>query len=428
MDNPRRQAILIPMDLHGDTDTNFSCDIAIVGGGLNGPVMALALAQLGQTVRIIDALPAQTRAAQDFDGRSYALALTSQRLLGALGLWDELAPHAQPMNQIKVTDGRAGEGPSPFFMHFDHAEIEEGPMGYMVEDRHLRAALAGAVAAAPQITQMDAATVTGQHSDLNGATLTLGTGETLRCRLVIGADGRSSGTAARAGIKRVGWGYGQTSLVCAVNHERPHDGIAHQFFMPSGPLAILPLTGNRSSIVWTESTAAAAQINALSTADYLDVLRPRFGDFLGEISLTGQRYTYPLSLSLAHEMIAQRVALIGDAAHGVHPIAGQGLNAGLRDIAALAEVIADAIRRGEDFGAATNLAQYQQWRRFDNAALALATDTFNRLFSNDNALLRMARDLGMAAISALPGLRRGFIREAAGLTGELPRLMAGRPL
>lgn len=366
--------------------------------------------------------------AADFDGRSYALALTSVRLLRGIGLWEAVADEAQAMLEIKVTDGRAGEGPSPFFMHFDHAEIEEGPMGHMVQDRHLRAALMHAVAGSQNITVLDDTQVIAQSADGTGITLTMRDGRTLRARLCVGADGRTSGTAVRAGIKRTGWAYGQTALVCAVEHALPHDGIAHQFFMPAGPLAILPLTGNRSSIVWSETDANAARIHALPDAEYLDILRPRFGDFLGEISLAGARYTYPLSLSLAHEMIADRVALLGDSAHGVHPIAGQGLNAGFRDIAALCEVIVDAQRRGEDFGAAVALSRFQEWRRFDNASLALATDSFNRLFSNDNAFVRLARDIGMGVISALPALRRTFIREAAGLNGDLPRLMRGLPL
>jgi 2-octaprenyl-6-methoxyphenol hydroxylase len=314
------------------------------------------------------------------------------------------------------------------FMHFDHAEIEEGPMGFMVEDRHLRRALLDAVKSIPNIVQMNGQTVVAQQADGSGITLSLASGKSLRARLAIGADGRSTGTGGRAGIKRIGWEYGQTALVCALEHELPHHGVAHQFFMPPGPLAILPLTGNRSSIVWSETDQNAAAINALSDEAYLDVLRPRFGSFLGELSVVGQRYTYPLSLSLAHDMVAPRVALVGDAAHGVHPIAGQGLNAGLRDVAALAEVIADTQRRGEDVGSDAALARYQEWRRFDNTTLALATDSFNRLFSNDNPLIRMARDIGMAAVNALPVLRRGFIREAAGLTGELPRLMQGKPL
>ncbi|MEH6832271.1 MAG: FAD-dependent oxidoreductase [Sulfitobacter sp.] len=407
---------------------NFDTDIAIVGGGLNGPALALALASSGLRVTVIDAQPAGATIEDGFDGRSYALALTSVRMLEGIGLWEAVADEAQPMLEIKVTDGRAGEGPSPFFMHFDHAEIEEGPMGHMVQDRHLRQALLEAVEASDAIQMMNGERVTEQNVDATGITLTLASGKLLRARLCVGADGRTSETAQRAGIKRTGWAYGQTALVCAVAHELPHDGIAHQFFMPPGPLAILPLTGNRSSIVWSETAENAARIHALTDAEYLDVLRPRFGDFLGEISLAGARYTYPLSLSLAHEMIAPRIALVGDSAHGVHPIAGQGLNAGFRDIAALCEIIVDAQRRGEDFGAGVALARYQEWRRFDNASLALATDSFNRLFSNDNALIRMARDIGMGIVSALPSLRRTFIREAAGLNGDLPRLMRGLPL
>ncbi|MFD2739697.1 FAD-dependent monooxygenase [Sulfitobacter aestuarii] len=407
---------------------SYDCDIAIIGGGLNGPTLALALARTGLRVTLIDALALKTRKNAAFDGRAYALALTSTRLLEGIGLWQAVAEHAQPMLEIKVTDGRAGEGPSPFFMHFDHAEIEEGPMGHMVEDRHLRRALLEAVEAAEGITQLNGDTVIAQHNDATGITLRMASGKSMRARLAVGADGKRSGTAERARIRRIGWEYGQTALVCALSHEQPHHGIAHQFFMPAGPLAILPLTGSRSSIVWSESRENAAAIHALPEAEYLEMLRPRFGDFLGEISLVGQRYTYPLGMSLTLEMVADRVALLGDAAHGVHPIAGQGLNAGLRDVAALAEVIADAHRRGEDYGAAPALQRYQQWRRFDNTTLALATDTFNRMFSNDNALIRLARDAGMAAINALPGLRRGFIREAAGLTGDLPRLMRGQPL
>ncbi|MGJ8616135.1 MAG: FAD-dependent monooxygenase, partial [Sulfitobacter sp.] len=242
---------------------DFDTDIAIIGGGLNGPALALALAQTGQRVTLIDALTVKTRKNAAFDGRSYALALTSTRLLQGIGVWDAVEPNAQPMLEIKVTDGRAGDGPSPMFMHFDHAEIEEGPMGYMVEDRHLRRALLDAVKSIPEITQMNGETVMAQHVDAAGITLTLASGKSLHARLAIGADGRSTGTGHRAGIKRIGWEYEQTALVCALEHEHPHHGIAHQFFMPPGPLAILPLTGNRSSIVWSETAQNAAAINAL---------------------------------------------------------------------------------------------------------------------------------------------------------------------
>ncbi|MDA7429735.1 FAD-dependent monooxygenase [Primorskyibacter aestuariivivens] len=406
----------------------YDSDLLIVGGGLNGPVLALAAAQAGFSATVIDAQKVGVLSSDNFDGRAYALALASQRMLDALGLWDGLARNAQPMLDIKVTDGRAGEGPSPFFLHFDHNEIEEGPMGFMVEDRYLRRALLAGMEASSAITHLPGETVTAQETGPAQASVTLASGQVLTGRLLIGCDGRQSGTAQRAGIGRTGWDYGQTALVCAIAHEKPHHGVAHQFFMPPGPLAILPLTGNRSSIVWSETHEQARRINALSEGDYLAVLRPRFGDFLGEISLAGERFTYPLNLTLAQSFTGERLALVGDAAHGMHPIAGQGLNAGFRDIAALTEVLADAARRGEDIGSPLVLPRYAEWRRFDTATLAAATDTFNRLFSNDNPLLRMGRDLGMGLVNAVPGLRRGFMREAAGLNGDLPRLMQGKPV
>ncbi|SFE33310.1 UbiH/UbiF/VisC/COQ6 family ubiquinone biosynthesis hydroxylase [Roseivivax sediminis] len=415
MDNAARAVIFALMS----QDT----DIAIVGGGLNGLALALAFARTPLSVTVIDAAPRATHADPAFDGRSYALALASVRLLRALGLWDGLAADSQPIREIKVSDGRVSDGAALLGLHFASAEIEEGPMGHMIEDRYLRRALLDAVDAAENITHLPGETVTAQEAGPHGGALTLASGGTVRARLIVGADGRGSGTASRAGIGRTGWGYGQTALVCAIEHARPHEGIAHQLFLPAGPLAILPLPGNRSSIVWTEKTGLAEEIGALSEADYLHVLRPRFGDFLGEIGLAGARYTYPLSLSLAKSFTAPRVALVGDAAHGVHPIAGQGLNAGLRDVAALAQVIEEARARGEDIAAPAVLERYASWRRFDTASLAAATDLFNRLFSSDAPALRALRDLGMRGVQGLPGLRRRVIREAAGLTGDLPDLM-----
>ena len=403
-------------------------DIVIVGGGLNGSALALALASSGLRITIIDALPRRDRAQHDFDGRSYALALASTRVLHALGVWSHLEPRAQPMLAIKASDGRPGEGAGPFFLSFDAAELDEGPMGYMLEDRYLRPALLAAMDAQPSISQIDAAKVIDQSVTAQGVTVTLEDGRSLSARLLIGCDGRDSPTARRAGIQRTGWAYGQTGLVCAIAHELPHHGCAHQFFMPAGPLAILPLPGNRASIVWTEKTDEATRIQALDDAAYLDVLRPRFGDFLGAISLAGKRYAYPLRLTVANSFVAPRLALVGDAAHGMHPIAGQGFNFGLRDVAALAEVLTFAQRRGEDIASPLVLERYQQWRRFDTMTMAVGTDSVNRLFSNDNALLRGLRGLGMGAVNAVPGLRKGFMRAAAGLSGDMPRLMRGLSL
>ena len=293
-------------------------DILIAGGGLNGPALALALAQGGLSVAVIDARPALARADAEFDGRAYALALASVRVLQALGLWTGLRARAQPILGIRASQGHAGQGASPLFLGFDAAEIEEGAMGQMVEDRYLYAAFLAAMQAEPRITLHSGASVVAQDIGPQGVTLTLADGRQLRGRLLVGCDGRDSAVAQRAGIKRWGHDYGQTALVCAIAHDLPHKGIAHQFFMPPGPLAILPLPGNRSSIVWSERTATAQAIMALDDAAYLEVLRPRFGNFLGAIALEGPRFAYPLRLTVAERFVGERLALVGDAAHGVH--------------------------------------------------------------------------------------------------------------
>ncbi|MCJ1900716.1 MULTISPECIES: UbiH/UbiF/VisC/COQ6 family ubiquinone biosynthesis hydroxylase [Paracoccus] len=402
-------------------------DILIAGGGLNGPALALALADAGLSVAVADARPADARAGDAFDGRAYALALASQRLLAALGLWPELAPNAQEIRKVEATQGAPGEGAGPFGLHFDGAELEEGRLGYMLEDRFLYRALLAAMQG--RVTHLPGLSVTGQEAEGAAIRATLSDGRSISARLLVGADGRQSGVAARAGIRRIGHDYGQIALVAAVDHELPHEGTAHQYFMPTGPLAILPLPGNRSSIVWSEAEASARAIMELPDDEFLAVLRPRFGDFLGEIRLAGPRFSYPLNLTLAERYIAPRVALVGDAAHGVHPIAGQGLNLGLRDVAVLAEVLVAARRRGEDIGADLVLARYQDWRRPDATALALGMDGVNALFSNANPLLRTAREIGMGLVDAIPPLRRGFMRQAAGLSLEpMPHLLTGRRL
>jgi 2-octaprenyl-6-methoxyphenol hydroxylase len=396
-------------------------DTVIVGGGLAGPALALALAQDGLRVALIDARP--ERAAQTFDGRGYALAVASRRLLANIGVWNHVANHAQPILGIKVADGRPGEAPSSLHLAFDHAEIEEGPMGHMVEDRFLRAALDEALDAETRITALRGQPVTAQEVGAASVAVILADGARIEARLLVGADGRESGTAKRAGIARSVKSYGQAAITCAVTHDKPHRGTAFQVFLPGGPLAILPLPGHRSSIVWSEREARAQALMAMDDDQFLAALRPVFGSFLGPIALEGPRFAFPLALSLAKSFTAPRVALVGDAAHGIHPLAGQGLNAGLRDVAALAEVLSEARARGEDPGADPVLERYARWRRFDTAGLAFATDSLNRLFSNDSRVLRFTRDLGLGLVNRIPPLRRAFIREAAGLTGELPKLM-----
>lgn len=403
-------------------------DVIIVGGGLNGPALALALAQGGLRTILCDALPPETRADPEFDGRAYALSLGSRRMLEALGVWPRVAPHAQIVREVTVTDARPGAAPSPFFAHFDHAEMDEGPVSQIVEDRFLRAALLEAMAREPLIDHRAPARVTGFAADDAGIEARLDDGTALRADLLAACDGRDSPIARAAGVNRVGWDYGQSGLVCAIEHERPHGGRAWQQFLPAGPFAVLPLPGDRSSIVWSERRDEAARIAALPDAAYLDELRARMGGFLGRIALAGKRYAYPLRLSLAEEYVRPRLALVGDAAHGVHPIAGQGLNLGLKDAAALAQVVVEARRRGEDAGSFAALERYQRWRRFDDTLAAFGFDLTNRLFSNDGPLLRPARDVGMALATAFAPARRFFMRQAAGLSGELPRLMEGRPL
>lgn len=414
--------------------TTITADVAIVGGGLNGPALALALARAGLVVTVIDAEAPHARTMADFDGRAYALAIASRQLLAAIGVWDRIAGRAEPILRVETRDGEAGAGSGlrPFGLDFDAAEIEEGPLGFMVEDRHLHAAFLDAMAAEPGIVFLPGRRVTAQDPGAAAITVTLDDGRRVAARMLAGCDGRRSGTATRAGIRRSGRDYGQTALVCALALERPHGGIARQVFLPGGPLAVLPLQGNHVSIVWSVPEATAAALANLDEAGFLAMLRPHLGMDPGAVRLDGPRFGYPLTLTLADSYIAPRLALVGDAAHGVHPIAGQGLNLGFRDVAALAEVLVGAKRRGEDIGAADVLVRYQTWRRFDSTVLALGMDAVNRLFSNGNPALRLVRGLGLGLVNATPVLRRAFIRQAAGLsggaTGDLPRLLRGQPL
>ena len=405
---------------------DFDTDILVVGGGLIGSAMAIALSSIGFDITVIDRQSDQLSKTHVFDGRAYALSHASIRMLKALGIWNYIEENAEPILDIKVSDGRAGEGASDWFLHFDHQELEEGPMGHLIEDRHIREALKTNIKKLKQIEYIYNTEVISKSVDDTGVSLNLSDGRILRSRLLIGCDGRNSKIAKWSNISHIGWDYNQSALVCAISHEKPHYGIAHQFFTPSGPLAILPLPGNKSSIVWTETKDKAKDINIMRDEDYLSALSPVIGNFLGPISLVGDRFSYPLGLSIAESFISSCTVLVGDSAHGIHPLAGQGLNLGLKDIAALTEVLALAKRRGENFSSKDVLERYQKWRRFDTSAMAVVTDSINKLFSNDNTLLRSIRDIGLGGVNATPQLRRSFMRHAAGLSGDLPKLLQGQ--
>ncbi len=398
-------------------------DIAIIGGGLNGAALALALAEQGFSVTIFDAAPIDVRGHEEFDGRATAIAAGSRTMLRRLGVWERLGGEAQPINDILVSDGRVSEGASSRFLHFDHAEVGKEPFGNLVENRHLRPALYEAVGENDFIEHLSPVRVASVVYETGWAVLHLEDGEAHRARLAVACDGRRSRTAQAAGVRYTGWDYGQTGIVCTVEHELPHEGVAHEYFLPSGPFAILPISGNRSSLVWTEKTGVAKAAMALDDVAFAAEMRRRFGDFLGETQVIGPRWTYPISLALAHDYVKPRLALVGDAAHGVHPIAGQGLNLGFKDSAALAEVLGEAAKRGEDIGDLNVLRRYERWRRFDNTAMALGMDVINRLFSNDIAPIRLARGLGLSMVGSAAPLRRLFMRQAAGLTEGLPKLM-----
>lgn len=401
-------------------------DIVVVGGGLVGSALALALARHGVEVALLDPVAAETRADTEFDGRAYAVAPGSANLLRALGVWEAVEDRAELVRHIAVEDRAPGPLP-PASLHFDPAEGEQPVLGWILEDRWLRPALLRAVAEAPQIDHRSPARPAAVRLTPTGAEVDV-EGETLRAAAVLACDGRRSATARAAGIRYLAWDYPQTGLVCAVEHSLPHEGAAHQAFFPSGPFAQLPLPGNRSSIVWSERRARADEVAAMDDDAYAAEIARRLGGRLGEVRLAGRRWVYPLGLSLATSYARARLAVVGDAAHGVHPIAGQGLNMGLRDVAALAEVLVEAARRGEDIGAVDVLRRYEQWRRFDATAMTLGMDGLNRLFSTGSGPVQALRNAGLRMVAGLAPARRFFMAEAAGLSGDVPRLLTGQSI
>ena len=404
-------------------DGQITTDVAIAGGGLVGLSLGVALARVGLDVVVMDGEdPERTRAAA-FDGRVCSIAFGSKRVLDGIGVWDAMAAEAEPILEIRVTDQNA-----PLFLHYDHRDVGDNPLGWIVENRVTRIALLDAAAACPNLRHLAPVSVleltpAGEHIEAK-----LADGRRVSARLAVAADGRRSRLRQAAGIHTVDWSYDQNGIVCTVAHERPHRGIAQERFLPAGPFAILPMTRDRASIVWTEKSADAAHLMALPDDGFQAELEARFGDYLGELEFAGPRWSYPLGLTHANHYAATRLALAGDAAHAIHPLAGQGFNLGVRDVAVLAELIVDRARLGLDIGAPDLLAHYERWRRFDTMSLIAVTDGLNRLFSNDIAALRLARDLGLAAVNRMPRLKRLFMRHAMGAVGELPRLARGEPL
>jgi 2-octaprenyl-6-methoxyphenol hydroxylase len=411
-------------------------DVIVGGGGMVGLTLALALAQGGLKVAVCDPVPPKALLDAGFDGRVSALSYSSQRMFEALGVWPLLESDAQPIKDILVTDAPKDGAPSPFSLHFDSEEIGR-PMGAIAENRHIRRALFAALDAQKNIMLIAPAALIGLEDESGKIIATLSNGEKISASLAVAADGRDSPMRDEMGLAVIGWAYPQMGIVATVEHEKPHNGVAYEHFLPAGPFAILPLPpassseavgqtkANRSSLVWTERDTLAPAMMKLPEDEFNEEIAKRFGTHLGATKAAGPRWSYPLKFHLARGYVKPRFALCGDSAHGIHPIAGQGLNLGLKDAAALAETVLDAARLGMDIGGLDILKRYERWRRFDAFTLAAATDGLNRLFSNDIAPLRIARDLGLGIVDGIAPLRRFFMRHAGGDIGKLPRLLRG---
>jgi 2-octaprenyl-6-methoxyphenol hydroxylase len=374
-------------------------------------------------VVLLDRIEADKTIAPDYDGRCIAVAHASVQLFKGIDAWRHIGAEAEAMLDIRITDGNA-----PVILQFEHQNLGDDPFGYMVEMRHLRAGLMQALDECPNVTLMAPTTVTSVDPEPGHTIIKLDGQPSIRARLAVAADGRASPLRQAAGIKTVGDDYGQTGIVTTIEHELPHHGVACEHFLPPGPFAILPLRGNRSSLVWAEKPEVAKAILGLDDDAFNQEIKKRVGDFLGTIRATGPRFSYPFGVHVAEKFNAERLALIGDAAHGIHPIAGQGINLGWRDVAALAELVVDANRLGLDIGGPDLLARYDRWRRVDTIVLAAVTDGLNRLFSNNIAPVRLVRDMGLAVVQRLGPVKKVFMRYARGSAGALPRLLKGESL
>lgn len=404
--------------------TSKTHDVLVCGGGYVGFAVAVSLkhARPGLDIGLVDAAPPEMWRK---DQRASAIAAAATRMLDRIGVWQDIAPHAQPINEMIVTDSRTVDPVRPVFLTFDGTVAPGEPFAHMVENVRLIGPLREK-AAELGVDIREGVKADGFETSDAEATVHFANGGTARARLVVAADGVRSALRGMAGIKTVEWTYGQSGIVTTVEHERPHEGRAEEHFLPAGPFAILPLKGNRSSLVWTERTRDAEKLVAEDDLVFEAELERRFGHKLGRLQLAGGRRAFPLGLTLARDFAVPRLALAGDAAHGIHPIAGQGLNLGFKDAAALAETVVEADRLGLDIGSMSTLDRYQTWRRFDTFQMGVTTDVLNRLFSNDVMPVRAARDFGLGLVDRLPSLKSFFIRQAAGLTGSAePKLLRG---
>lgn len=401
-------------------------DVLVAGAGYVGLAVAVSIrvARPSLKVAVVDAAP---EGAWQRDGRASAIAAAASRMLDALGCWAEIEPEAQPITEMLITDSRTADPVRPVFLTFG-GEIAPGePFARMVANKVLNGSLRRR-ATELGVEMIEGVAVDGFETMASGVTVRLADGRALQTRLLVAADGVRSRLRDMAGIKTVEWDYGQSGIVCTVAHERPHNGRAEEHFLPAGPFAILPLTGNRSSIVWTERTEDANRLVAEDDIVFESELEQRFSLKLGEIRVESKPRAWPLGLTLARSFVAPRFALAGDAAHGIHPIAGQGLNLGFKDAAALAEVVVEADRLGQDIGAIDVLEQYERWRRFDTVQMGITTDVLTRLFSNDFGPLRALRDLGLGVVDRMPRMKDFFIRQASGVGENIPRLLKGEAL
>ncbi len=410
----------------GMSGTETGClagDLLVLGGGLTGLALAAAVGGAGYQVLVVERDRYPRMLAGPYDGRATAVARGSKRLLDALGVWPAILPHAEPIREILVA-----EAGSPVEVRYDSMELDGEPLGWIVENRRIREALLGRVRELPAVRLFEGEEVAEIRRDAFAARLALASGRRLSAPLLAICEGRLSRSRERLGIGARRWDYGQTGIVCTLRHERPHGGVAVERFFPDGPFAVLPMPGDRSSIVWALEDGLAAAMRELDDTAFAAEVEERFGDRLGAVSVEGPRWYYPLVLVWSERYTDWRVALVGDTARGIHPISGQGWNLALRDVAAVAETVVERLRLGLDPGEPAALESYEAWRRFDSLALVAITDGINRLFANDLLPLRLARNVGLALVERLPPAKRFFMRHAMGMVGDLPRLMRGEPL